>query len=266
MSWTGALNMVDAMIENMRAQRPVFTAVERPARTGDRVLLDYQARIGGKPFEGAELSDVRIVLGARQAMPELEQGLLGVGAGEQRTISVVFPQTHPNKQIAGQAADLHLSIKAVEEPSLPEVDEEFFRAYGVETGGLTEMRTEVRTSMERELNEVVRGRLRTQVLEALYRDNPLDLPQGLIDEQVQQLQLDTARVIGGVRSPVLVIHGARDQIIPLAMGQAVFAAAPQPKRLWVAPDAGHIDLVEAGAIEAAAEFVSEITASASANP
>jgi trigger factor len=187
---------IDAMIENMRVQRPVFTAVQRPARNGDRVLLDYQARIGGKPFEGAELSDVRIVLGSRQAMPELEQGLLGVSAGEQRTISVVFPQAHPNKQIAGQAADLHLSIKAVEEQTLPEVDAEFFRAYGVETGGLPEMRTEVRTSMERELNEVIRGRLRTQVLEALYRDNPLDLPQGLIDEQVQQLQLDTARRMG----------------------------------------------------------------------
>lgn len=187
---------IDAMIENMRAQRPVFTAVERPARNGDRVLLDYQARIGGKPFEGADLSDVRIVLGSRQAMPELEQGLLGVSAGEQRTISVVFPQAHPNKQIAGQAADLHLSIKAVEEQTLPEVDEEFFRAYGVEAGGLPEMRIEVRTSMERELNEVIRGRLRTQVLEALYRDNPLDLPQGLIDEQVQQLQIDTARRMG----------------------------------------------------------------------
>jgi trigger factor len=187
---------IDAMMENMRAQRPVFTAVERPARNGDRVLLDYQARIGGKPFEGSELSDVRIVLGSHQAMPELEQGLLGISAGEQRTISVMFPKTHPNKQIAGQASELHLSIKAVEEQTLPEVDEEFFRAYGVETGGLPEMRTEVRTSMERELNEVVRGRLRTQVLDALYRDNPLDLPQGLIDEQVQQLQIDTARRIG----------------------------------------------------------------------
>src|SRR6202050_1759958 len=115
---------IDAMIENMRAQRPVFTAVDRPARNGDRVLLDYQARIGGKPFEGADLSDVRIVLGSRQAMPELEQGLLGVSAGEQRTISVVSPKTHPNKRIAGQASDLHLSIKAVEEQTLPEVDEE----------------------------------------------------------------------------------------------------------------------------------------------
>jgi trigger factor len=187
---------IDAMIENMRAQRPVFTPVERAAREGDRVALDYQARIGGKPLEGGDLSDVRVVLGTRQAMPELEEGLKGVRSGEQRTLNVVFPATHPNRKLAGQSAELHLSIKAVEEQSLPQVDEEFFRAYGVEQGGLEQMRAEVRRSMEQELAEVIRGRLRAQVLDALYRDNPLELPQALIDEQVQQLQIDTARRLG----------------------------------------------------------------------
>ena len=187
---------VDAMIENMRQQRPVFTPVQRPARDTDRVRLDYRALIGGKPFEGAELSDVRVVLGTRQAMPELEEGLKGVTAGEQRTIDVVFPQSHPNRQIAGQSAELHLSIKAVEEQSLPQVDEEFFRAYGVEQGGLEEMRAEVRASMERELAEVIRGRVRVQVLDALCRHNTVDLPQALVEQQVQQLQIDTARRMG----------------------------------------------------------------------
>lgn len=187
---------IEAMIENMRSQRPVFTPVERAAQDGDRVVLDYQVRIGGKMLEGADLKDVRVVLGSRQAMPELEEGLKGTRAGEERTLNVVFPATHPNKKLAGQSAELHLSIKAVEEQSLPQVDEEFFRAYGVEQGGLEEMRTEVRASMERELADVIRGRLRAQVLDALYRNNALDVPQGLIDDQVQQLQVDTARRLG----------------------------------------------------------------------
>jgi fermentation-respiration switch protein FrsA (DUF1100 family) len=68
-------------------------------------------------------------------------------------------------------------------------------------------------------------------------------------------RFDTLGAIGGVRAPVLVMHGARDRIIPVAMGRAVHAAAPEPKQLWIAPDAGHVDLVEAGAIEAAGEFV-----------
>ena len=187
---------VDAMIENMRTQRPVWTPVEREARDSDRVVFDYRARIGGKPFDGSDLTDVRIVLGTRQAMPEVEAGLRGVRAGEQRIVNAVFPAGHPNKKLAGQSAEIHLSIKAVEEGSLPAVDDEFFRAYGVEHGGLSEMRAEVRRSMERELLEVIRSRARVQVLDALYRDNPIEVPRALIEEQIQELQLDTARRLG----------------------------------------------------------------------
>jgi trigger factor len=187
---------IDAMVENMRGQRPVFTPVERGARDGDRVRLDYEARIGGKPIEGGVLTDVHVVLGTHQALPELEEGLKGVQAGEQRTLNVVFPATHPNRKLAGQSAELHLSIKAVEERSLPAVDEEFFRAYGVEKGGLAEMRAEVRKSMEQELAEVIRGRMRVQALDALYRNNPFEVPRALVEEQVQQLQLETARRLG----------------------------------------------------------------------
>ena len=187
---------VDAMIENMRAQRPVFTPVARPAREGDRVRLDYGVRIGGKPFEGGDLNDVSVVLGTHQAMPELEEGLKGATAGEQRVISVVFPEGHPNRRLAGQSAELHLSIKAVEEQSLPAVDQEFFRAYGVQQGGLAEMRTEVRKSMERELASVIRNRVRAQALDGLYRENPIELPRALIESEVQQLQLETARRLG----------------------------------------------------------------------
>jgi trigger factor len=187
---------IDAMVENMRQQRPVFTAVDRAARVGDRIRLDYQARIGGKPIEGGDLSDVHVVVGSGQAMPELEDGLKGAQAGEQRTLNVVFPAAHPNKKLAAQSAELHLSIKAVEEQSLPAVDEEFFRTYGVEQGGLAEMRAEVRKSMEQELAEVIRGRMRAQVLDALYRGNPIEVPQALVEEQVQQLQIDTARRLG----------------------------------------------------------------------
>ncbi|MBV9346243.1 MAG: trigger factor [Gammaproteobacteria bacterium] len=187
---------VDGMIENMRAQRPVFTPVDRPAAAGDRVVFDYQARIGGRLVEEGDLKDVRVVLGSGQAMPELESGLAGVRAGEERTVQVTFPPQHPHKRLAGQEAELHLSIKAVEEQSLPAVDAEFCRTYGVEEGGLEEMRAQVRKSMERELAGVIRNRVRVQTLDALYRDNPLPVPRALLEEQVQSLQIDTARRLG----------------------------------------------------------------------
>jgi trigger factor len=187
---------IDAMIENMRAQRPVFTEVARAARDTDRVVIDYRARLDGEAFEGSDATDVNVLLGSRQSMPELEEGLKGASAGEQRTITAAFPANHPNKILSGRSAQLHLTIKRVEEQSLPVVDEAFFREYGVEQGGLAEMRTEVRKSMEKELADVVRSRLRTQVLEALYRDNPVELPRAMVEEQVQALQIDAARRLG----------------------------------------------------------------------
>ncbi|MGA7539141.1 MAG: trigger factor [Steroidobacteraceae bacterium] len=187
---------IDAMLESMRRQRPVFSAVERPARETDRVTVDYTGRIGGEPFEGGDGKDVAIIIGSRQSRPELEEGLKGAVAGESRTVTVTFPAELSNKTLAGNAAELALTVKTVEEQSLPAIDAEFCRGFGVEEGGVEALRAEVRKSMERELADVIRNRVRTQVLDALYAKNPIDLPRALVEEQVQQLQIDAARRMG----------------------------------------------------------------------
>jgi trigger factor len=184
---------VDAMIESMRRQRPVFTTVERPAQDTDRVTVDHSATVNGEALPGGEGKDVGIVIGSNRVMTELEQGVKGASAGETRTVSVVFPAEHPNKQLAGKTAEFHLDVKKVEEQKLPEVDEEFCELFGVKEGGLEALRAEVRQSMTRELDDLVRNRVRGQVLEGLYKENPIEVPRSLIEEQVQQLQLDMAR-------------------------------------------------------------------------
>jgi trigger factor len=187
---------IDAMVESMRRQRPNFTAVERGANDTDRVVIDYKGTIDGKPFEGSDGTDINVIIGSRQSMPELEEGLRGATAGETRAVTVSFSAEHPNKAVAGQTAQLQVTVKRVEEQSLPAVDEEFGRAYGVEEGGVDALRAEVRKSMERELADVIRNRVRGQVLDALYKQNPVDVPRALLEEQVQQLQIDTARRMG----------------------------------------------------------------------
>lgn len=187
---------VDAMIESMRKQRTVYTEVQRPARDTDRVLIDFQGRIGDEPFEGDNSQDVEVIIGSRQSLTELEEGLKGATAGEQRSITVTFPAQHRNKVLAGRTAELQVHIKSVEEASLPEVDQEFCRAYGVEDGTVESLRLEVRKSMERELASLIQGRVRSQVIEALYVQNPIEVPRTLVDEEVQRLQIDAARRLG----------------------------------------------------------------------
>lgn len=184
---------VDAMIESMRKQRPVFNVVERAAQETDRVTVDYVGRVGDQVMPGGEGKDVNFIVGAKRVMTELEEGVKGASAGDTRNVSVDFPAEHPNKELAGKTAVFQLDVKKVEEQKLPEVDDEFIKAFGVNEGGVEALRTEVRSSMTRELEDLVRNRVRGQVLEALYTENKIDVPKALVDEQIQQLQLDMAR-------------------------------------------------------------------------
>jgi trigger factor len=109
---------------------------------------------------------------------------------------VRYPQSHATAALAGRTAEFHITVKKVDEQSLPELDAEFCRAFGVENGDTEALRKEVRSSMQRELDGVIRNRVRAQVMDALYRDNPLEVPHALVDETIQQLQIETAQRIG----------------------------------------------------------------------
>lgn len=187
---------LDAMIETMRRQRPSFVAVERAAVDTDRVTVDFEGRVGGETFQGGSGQGIGFVLGAGRMLPEFEAGVRGATAGEQRTVAVTFPEDYGRAELRGKTAQFAVTVKSVEEQKLPELDAAFCSAFGVHEGGIDALRAEVRRSMERELAEAIRNRLRTQVLDALYRDNPIDLPKGMVAEQVRSMQIDLARRMG----------------------------------------------------------------------
>ena len=187
---------IDAMIESMRRQRPIFTAVERAVQDQDRVTIDYQGRIAGAAMKGARGEDVAFIVGARRVMTELEEAVKGALPGESRTVAVRFPKEHADPELAGQEVEVQLDVKKVEEMSLPPVDEEFMNAFGVTAGGLHALRGEVRASMEREMAQAVRQRLRAAVMDALVRDNAMEVPRTLIEEQMRELQQEAARRMG----------------------------------------------------------------------
>ncbi|MGC1457939.1 MAG: trigger factor [Steroidobacteraceae bacterium] len=187
---------VDAMLESMRRQRPDFNAVTRPARLTDRVTVDYDGTVSGEAFEGGEGRDVPFVVGSGQVLPEFDAAATGASVGDTHQVSISYPPNHGSKVLAGKTAQFTLKLKKIEEQVLPPVDEAFCRAYGVEEGGIEALRTEVRASMERELASVVRGRVRGQVMEALYRNNPLEVPRALLEDAIQQLQREAARRAG----------------------------------------------------------------------
>lgn len=187
---------VEEMLESLRKQRPQYGVVERGAKTDDRVVLDFDGRIEGVVFPGGEGRDMPVVLGAGQVLSEFEQVLAGAKAGETRTAVVHFPDDYHGREVAGKTAEFTITVKQVEEAALPALDDAFAEEFGVTEGGVAQLRQEVRESMERELADAVRNHLRAQVMDALHRENPLEVPQGLVEETVQEMQVDIGRRSG----------------------------------------------------------------------
>jgi trigger factor len=191
---------VEAMLETMRTQRMAYTEVSRPAQEGDRVSIDFEGRIDGAVFPGGTGQGLQVTIGAHRILAELEQALPGMTVGELRRIAARFPDDYAAPSVAGKQAEFELKLVRVEESSLPPIDEAFARAFGIQDGSLAELRTEVRASMDRELAEAIRNRVREQLFDALYRENPLEVPQGMVEEQIAELQAQAMRR-AGVQDP-----------------------------------------------------------------
>lgn len=178
---------IDSMLETLRKQRTVWTPVERPAQTGDRVTVSFEGTIDGIAFPGGKGDDVPVVLGAGGMLPDFENGLIGIAAGEAREIAVSFPEGYHAQELAGRTARFALNAGVVAEPSLPPVDEEFAKAFGVEDGSVESLRAALRDNMTRELGQGIKTRVKKQVMDALLAANPIELPKVLVTEEIDRI-------------------------------------------------------------------------------
>jgi trigger factor len=187
---------IDAMIERLRKQQMRFAAVTRAAANGDKVTIDFEGAIDGVPFPGGKGENVAIILGEGRMLPDLEQGLVGASAGDKPNVTVNFPADYRATELAGKQAIFTTDVKSVEEPVLPEIDEEFFKAFGVTEGGLQKLREDVAANMRRELEQALRNRNKAVVMEKLYSANPTDVPNVLLEGQIRDMQVEAMRRAG----------------------------------------------------------------------
>ena len=187
---------IDAMIESLRRQRPNWTEVSRGCADGDRITVDFEGRIGGESFEGGKSENLVVVLGAGRLLPDFERGLRGAAAGENREFDLRFPDDYQARHLAGKTARFQAIVRKVEESSLPEVDDAFCEAFGIGEGGVAALRSEVRENMERELEQAVQSRLKSQVLDQLLAANPIAVPRALVDAEIRDMQVELLRRSG----------------------------------------------------------------------
>jgi trigger factor len=151
------------------------------------VIIDFQGSVDGTPFEGGAATDFPLVLGNNVLIDGFESGLIGARGGESRTLDLRFPDDYRNAALAGKAAQFAVTVKQVNEPVLPEVNEEFARALGVVDGDVDTLRREVRGNLERERDDRTRRLLRDRVFKALTEANGFEVPKAMEQEEIQRL-------------------------------------------------------------------------------
>ncbi|MFQ5760558.1 MAG: trigger factor, partial [Acidiferrobacterales bacterium] len=142
----------------------------------------------GEPFEGGQVKDFALVLGTGSLIPGFEEGLVGAKAEETRTLDLEFPATYPNEALAGKPAKFEIKVHEVAEPVLPEVNEDLARQFGIEDGSVDTLYKGVRANLNREMAQRLRTVLRTRVFEALVDANKLEVPETLLNAEIEYMR------------------------------------------------------------------------------
>lgn len=186
----------DDMLTNLRRQKATWEEVQRKSAEGDRVIVDFEGKLKGEPFQGGSGKEVPVVLGDGQMLPEFEKALYGVVAGDEKSIKVKFPKDYHSEELSGKKVDFDIVVHRIEEQELPPLDNNLAELYGVEEGGLEKLTNDVKENMEREAEQRVRGDIRNQAMEGLLDANPVEVPKALINQEAHAMQHEAMRQLG----------------------------------------------------------------------
>jgi trigger factor len=178
---------VEKTIQVLRKQRIKYDAADRPAASGDRVTVDFVGTLDGTEFAGGKGADHAFVLGEGRMLRDFEAGVIGLSAGESKTVPVHFPADYQAKELSGKTASFAITVKKVEAPKLPEVDGDLARSLGVADGDLVKMRAEVKANVEREVKKRLGSELKAKVMQVLLETTKAELPKSLVDMEVERL-------------------------------------------------------------------------------
>lgn len=188
---------IDKMITTLREQRQTWEKAGRAAELKDMVNIDYAGSIDGAAFAGGKAKGAKIVLGSNRMIPGFEEGLVGKTAGETVTLDLQFPEQYHNAELAGQATQFEITINEVLEQTLPELNDAFYASFGIDEGGESAFRDEVRQNMEREMKSASRNKLKQSTVERLIAVCEVVAPKALLDAEIVNLRNQAIQQMGG---------------------------------------------------------------------
>jgi trigger factor len=242
---------IDEEIERLRDRLATLETVERPADTGDHVVIDYVGSVDGTEFEGGTGRDQLLELGSGRLIPGFEEQLVGASAGDDRTVSVTFPEDYQATELAGKEAQFAVTVSEVKEKRLPELGDDFAsEAAGFDT--MAELRDDVgqrlRTSDERSLER----EFEDAVIEAAVGEAEVEVPDKLVHARAHELLEDTFSMLArqGISKESYLRFSGRDEETLAHEAEPEAAAALKREAVLAA-------IVEAETIEPTDEQVRE---------
>jgi trigger factor len=188
---------VDETIATLRKQRAVFKKADRAATGDDQVRIDFSGTLNGVVFDGGEAKDFAVVLGAGRMLPDFEKAIVGMKAGETKSFDMTFPVDYHGKDVAGKQVTFTITVHAVEEAHLPEVNAEFAKSLGATDGDVEKLRQEIRENVGREAARRAKGRNKDSAMELLLKVAQLEVPKALLENEAQQLMQQTLQDMEG---------------------------------------------------------------------
>lgn len=179
---------LEAMIGRLREQRKSFVDVDRAAANEDQVTVDFTGTRDGEPFEGGSGEGVSFVVGGGQMIADFDAAVVGASAGDALNFDATFPDDYQAEDLQGQTVQFAVTVKAVQEPQLPELNDEFYRNFDVETGERADFEKEVQANMSRELDNAISNQVKQQVMDQLDKLHDIQLPRALVQSEIGQLK------------------------------------------------------------------------------
>ncbi len=183
-------NDVERTLNTLQKQRTTYTPVNRGAQNGDQVVCDFIGRLNGVPFDGGQGNHFPIILGEKRMLPEFEDALSGMKAGETKTFPLVFPENYHGKEVAGKTAEFDITVNEVGAPKVPELNEDFARSLGITDGSVDDLRAEVKKNLELQLAHRLENLMKDQVMAMMGKVVEAALPKAMIEEEMRSMAAD----------------------------------------------------------------------------
>ena len=187
---------LDDMILKLRKQKATWEAVERKSKEGDRVTVDFNGELKGEPITGGQGTEVPVILGQGQMLPDFEKALYGIQAGDEKAFKVKFPKDYSAEELQGKKADFTITVHQVEKEILPPADDSLAEQFEVKEGGIEQFKKDVTENMHREATAKIKTDVREQVLNSLIDANPFEIPQTLKRQEMHTMQHEAMQRLG----------------------------------------------------------------------